>query len=86
MAYRVALTRAAAKALARIEERDRRRIVAALALLRDTPKPPKAKKLSGREELWRVRVGDYRLVYAIEENRLVVLVLRIGHRREVYRK
>lgn len=53
--------------------------------LEANPRPPGAKKLRGESDLWRVRVGDYRILYSIEEARLVVLVVKIGHRREVYR-
>jgi mRNA interferase RelE/StbE len=53
-------------------------------LLADNPIPPKAKKLSGRDG-YRIRVGDYRIIYEIQKNILVVLIIDIGHRREIYR-
>ena len=62
-----------------------RRIDPAIKSLGQNPHPPRCKKLSGNESLWRVRVGDYRIVYQVEDVRLLVLVLRIGHRREIYR-
>ena len=49
------------------------------------PRPPGAKKIRGQSKTWRVRTGDYRILYTIEDDRLVVLVLEVGHRREVYR-
>ena len=56
-----------------------------LALARE-PRPNQAKPLQGKtENLFRLRVGDYRIVYRVEDLRLVILVIRIGHRREVYR-
>ena len=58
---------------------------ARIVALEVNPRPPGARKLRGESELWRVRVGDYRILYSIEEARLVVLVVKIGHRREVYR-
>ena len=64
---------------------DKRRIDAALSLLSENPIPPKAKKLSGRIG-YRIRVGDFRIIYEIQKSILVVLVIDIGHRREIYRK
>ena len=52
----------------------------------DNPRPQGSKKLGGEDGLYRIRVGDYRIVYAIRDDILVVLVVRIGHRSEVYRK
>jgi mRNA interferase RelE/StbE len=81
--YPVEFERAAARALKRLDESVRRRVLAALA---DDPRPAGAEMLSGSESLFRIRVGDYRVIYAIEDDRLVVLVLHAGHRPEVYRK
>ena len=54
---------------------------AAIELLADNPRPPAATQLVGGQGEWRVRVGDYRIVYEIRETELIVLVLRLGHRR-----
>ena len=62
-----------------------RRVDACILALGDEPRPPRTKKLKGEAGLWRVRVGDYRVVYRIEDERLVVVVIRVAHRREVYR-
>jgi mRNA interferase RelE/StbE len=64
---------------------DKKRIDVALTLLTENPIPPKAKKLSGRDG-YRIRVGDFRIIYEIQKNVLIVLVIDIGHRREIYRK
>ncbi len=64
---------------------DRARVTEAIRALGDAPRPPAAKKLSGRSA-WRIRVGDYRVLYEVDDNRLVVLVVRIGHCRDVYRR
>lgn len=85
MTYSVSRTRAADKALAGIEKRDRLRIEGAIALLAETPRPPNATETVGTADRWRVRIGDYRVLYSIEDERLVVLVIRVAHRREVYR-
>jgi mRNA interferase RelE/StbE len=55
-----------------------------LDALRSEPRPPDVKKLKGREG-WRIRVGDYRVIYSITDKELLVLVVRIGHRSEIYR-
>jgi len=62
-----------------------KRILERIEALRDDPRPPGAVKLSGLE-YYRVRQGDYRIVYEIQDKVLVVIVVKIGHRREIYRK
>ena len=86
MTYTVTLSRAAARQLRKFEPQARRRIQAALDLLADNPRPPAAKQLVGGAGEWRVRTGDYRVVYEIDDDVLLVLVLTTGHRREIYRK
>lgn len=86
MAYTVILDDPARKALQKLPHETQERILLALHLLAETPRPPNVKKLAGnKEELYRIRVGDYRILYHIEDDRLIVLVVRIGHRRDVYR-
>jgi mRNA interferase RelE/StbE len=84
MTYRIALSPMAARQLRKLDAQVRRRIQAALDLLAEEPRPPSATRLVGGAGEWRVRTGDYRIVYEIEDERLLILVLRIGHRREVY--
>ena len=85
MTYTVELSTAAAKSLKKLDAPDRLRIAGAIELLSVEPRPPGATMLRGGERgRWRVRVGDYRVVDTIEDDRLIVLVLRIAHRREVY--
>lgn len=72
------------KFLKTLQITDRKRIDAALTLLADNPIPPKSKKLSGRDG-YRIRVGDYRIIYEIQRNILVVIIIDIGHRREISR-
>ncbi len=85
MTYTVEVFSSAAKSLAKIDKKTRLRIVGAIELLAVDPRPPGVKSLRGGEQgRWRARVGDYRIVYAIEDDRLIVLVLRVAHRREVY--
>lgn len=82
----VILARAAQKSLDKIPRNFRRRILDALEELADNPRPPGCVKLEGEDNLWRIRVGDYRIVYTIDEKKLMVLVVRVAHRKDVYRK
>jgi mRNA interferase RelE/StbE len=85
LTYRIEFRRAAAKELAALPRAARERVDACILSLASNPRPPGVKKLSGEESFYRVREGDYRIVYTIEDRVLLVLVVRIGHRREVYR-
>jgi mRNA interferase RelE/StbE len=85
MAYRVELSPAARRQVSRLERGMRERILRALIGLEKEQRPPGAKKLKGGDELWRIRVGDYRIVYEIRDRIAAVLVVRIAHRREAYR-
>lgn len=83
--YEVVLSPKAEKQLDELPTPLRRRIAEAVEGLESNPQPHGVKKLTGAENLWRIRVGDYRIVYTIENDRLIVLVVKIGHRREIYR-
>lgn len=85
MTYTVQVLAPAARQLRKLDPKSRRRIQAAIELLAENPRPPGAKKLVGGAGEWRVRTGDYRVVYEIHDNVLLVLVLAVGHRREIYR-
>jgi mRNA interferase RelE/StbE len=83
--YAVEISNSAAKSLAKIEKATRLRIIGAIELLAVDPRPPGVKMLRGGEQgRWRARVGDYRIVYTVQDDRLIILVLRVAHRREVY--
>lgn len=86
MSYRITLAPSAARQLRKFDPPVRRRIQAALELLATEPRPPAAIRLTGGSGEWRVRTGDYRIIYDIHDDELLVLVLRIGHRRDVYSK
>jgi mRNA interferase RelE/StbE len=85
MTYRIELTPAAARQLRKLDPQARRRIQAAVELLGANPRPPGAKKPVGGEGEWRVRTGEYRIIYEIQDQVLLVLVLAVGHRGGVYR-
>lgn len=85
MNYRVELRPAAVRALKQVDHQHRDRVRGAIALLSEDPRPPGAKALQGRPGL-RVRVGNYRIVYTIQDDVLLVVVVTLGHRREVYER
>lgn len=85
MAHAVFIIPAAARQLEKLDAGARRRVRLAIDALAETPRPNGCKKLSATENAYRIRVGDYRVLYEIEDRRLVVLVVRVAHRREAYR-
>ena len=84
MQYTLEFERRVAKDLRSIPARDRTAIETAIARLMDNPRPVGATKVKNTQD-WKIRVGVYRVRYRIEDDRLRILVVRIGHRREVYR-
>jgi mRNA interferase RelE/StbE len=86
MNYRIQLSPYAARQLRKLDPTSRRRVQAAIDLLAVNPRPPAGKRLVGGRGEWRVRTGDYRVIYEVHDNELLVLVLRTGHRREVYER
>lgn len=84
--FQIEIGRQVRKALDRLGKPDQRRVVLAIAELGTDPRPLGAKVLSGEEDFYRIRVGDYRIIYQIDGAKLIVHVLRLGHRREVYRE
>ena len=83
--YRVLLERAAEKDLARLSSAIHDRVIAAIQALATNPRPSGCRKLAGSKNDWRIRVGDYRVVYEIADEIRIVRVNRVRHRREVYR-
>ena len=83
--YSLEIKRSAAKELAQLPSKDRGRVVARIQSLADDPRPVGAEKLSGQER-YRIRQGDYRILYEIEDQVLRVVVVKLGHRRDVYRQ
>ena len=83
MVYAVELRPSARRELFKLPRRDQLRLIRAMDALAENPRPRGVKKLAGPDDLY--RVGDYRIVYAIHEDRLIVLVVRIAHRKDVYR-
>lgn len=83
--YAVELLPSAGRELAKLERDVQSRIARRLDRLAADPRPKDAVKLRGADDVYRVRVGDHRILYRIEDQRLAILIIRIGHRREVYR-
>ena len=85
MIYRIELTKAAVRDLTAVPKPMLKRLDVCILGLAYDPLPPGVKKLKNSDGLYRVRVSDYRIIYRIEQEVLTVLVVKIGHRREVYR-
>ncbi len=86
MPYIIEFARSAQKDLQKLPHEQRQRIARRVDRLAENPRPPDVTKLSGFEDVYRIRVGDYRVVYEIQDQRLLIFVIRIGHRGDVYRK
>jgi mRNA interferase RelE/StbE len=83
--HKIEILRSAQKQLSKIDRKDQSRIIKAIRELAEEPRPQGSKKLSGRPA-WRIRIGSYRVIYEIQDDLFLVLVIDIGHRREIYRK
>lgn len=83
--HRVQIARRAVKAIEALPRKEQQRVRAAIDLLSQTPRPPGCVAMAGEPSTYRVRVGDYRIVYEVHDAVLLVQVVRVGHRREVYR-
>ena len=82
--YRITIKKSAAKELEAVPRKDLRKIIMRIRSLAQNPRPHGSQKLSGQEQ-YRIRQGDYRIVYFIEDDEQLVDIIKIGHRREVYR-
>jgi mRNA interferase RelE/StbE len=83
--FEVIIERRARKNLAALDPAVRRRVAACIDGLAASPKPPGVVEVKGRPGVLRIRAGDYRILYEVRHEQLVVLVIEIGHRREIYR-
>ena len=84
MTHRVQVAPGAVRQLRKLDPVATRRVEAAIELLAEHPRPSGATKLVGGDGEWRVRTGDYRIVYEVHDSVLLVLVVAVGHRRDVY--
>ena len=85
MKYEVYIEKAAQRSLARVPQPHQDRMVGAIAGLADEPRPAGAKKLGGRTA-WRIRIGDYRVIYEVDDDHHTILVVSAGNRRDIYRR
>jgi mRNA interferase RelE/StbE len=86
LAYRIEFAPRAQRDFKALDGSVRRRIARRIDSLADNPYPPGIKKIEGEEELYRLRVGDYRILYQVRGQVLLVLIVGIGHRRDIYRR
>lgn len=86
MAYRIQVSTSAGKEIAALPKRDQRRVISAIQALAADPRPAGVRKLTGAEDAYRLRVGDYRIIYQIADNVLTVLAVRVRHRKDAYRR
>ena len=86
MAYRVEIKKSAKKEIAGLPRREQRRVMSAIEALADVPRPRGVRKLTGTDDIYRLRVGAYRVVYQIGDKKLIVYVVKVGDRKEVYRR
>lgn len=86
MTFRIELTKSAAKTLKAIPKTAQKRIAKKIESLAESPPEPAKTKMKGDNPFHRVRVGDYRIIYEIQNEILLILILKIGHRKEVYRR
>lgn len=84
MAYEIVFTKAARRGLEGVREVDRKRIARRIDGLAQNPRPQGVRKLQGAENLYRIRAGDFRVVYSIDDGLLTILIIRIGNRRDIY--
>lgn len=83
--YDVRISRTAERQLARLDRATQRRVSAAMLSLASEPRPRGCRKLFGYDDVFRVRVGRYRLLYSVSDDTVVIVILKVGHRRDVYR-
>lgn len=85
MSYSIRFVGSAERALANITKRDQKKIALRIDALALDPRPPGSRKLVGGTNEYRIRIGDYRVVYSVEDRRVLVIVIRIAHRKDIYR-
>ncbi|MCH7475229.1 MAG: type II toxin-antitoxin system RelE/ParE family toxin [Gemmatimonadetes bacterium] len=83
--YSIEISRTAEKQLEKLNRDDQRRVGRAILALADDPRPQGSRKLTGYDDVFRIRVGRYRVLYSISGKTLIIIILKIGHRKDVYR-
>ncbi len=85
MTYKIEFAKQAAKQFKALPRQEQQRLKTKIDNLEIDPRPPGVVKLSGEKNLYRIRVGNYRIIYSIQDSRLLILIVKIGHRKDVYR-
>lgn len=85
MSYRVEFAKQSAKQFRALSPQNQQRLQTRIDSLAQEPRPKGVIKLAGEDNLYRIRVGDYRIIYTINDDQLFILVVKVGHRRDVYR-
>jgi mRNA interferase RelE/StbE len=83
--YKIEISSTAEKSLKKIAKKDLAKIIEAIQILSINPFPEGCRKLAGEEGTYRIRQGDYRIIYEVEGKKLLILILKIGHRKDIYR-
>ena len=83
--YEIEVSRTAEKQIGRLGREEQRRIARAIVALAREPRPRGSRKFQGYDDVFRIRVGSYRVIYSIEDRRLIIVILKVGHRRSAYR-
>lgn len=86
MSYTIEFSKKAERQFKDLPRSVQLKIAPKISALAETPRPGKAKKLEGQDNIYRIRVGDYRIIYQVQDKALIVLVIKIGDRKEVYRR
>lgn len=84
--YKIAISATAERQLRKISREDAIRILRSISLLAVDPRPAGCRKMSGYEDIYRIRIGNYRVIYEIDGKRIVIVILKIGHRKDIYRR
>ncbi len=83
--YRIEVSATADRQIRKLPRADQVRVIRVIRALSTDPRPPGCRKLSGYDDVFRVRIGRYRVLYSIEDRRLVIIVLKVGDRKDIYR-
>ena len=83
--YKIEISATAERQLKKIRREDHVSILRSISLLGGDPRPDGCRKMSGYDDIYRIRIGKYRVIYEIDGKRIIVIILKIGHRREIYR-
>ncbi len=83
--YKIEVSATAEKQLGKLPRNDQVRIARAISLLAETPRPRGCRKLTGYEDIFRIRVGTYRVIYSVEQAEILIIILKIGRRKDIYR-